>query len=93
MLALQERFGGRVLPVSARVMSDGMLRFLAFAAALLEPPLLDEVGDRGISILVRRMARSAPEGMSSVPFAMTVTRPELPSAARSGSTRSDRRLG
>jgi energy-coupling factor transporter ATP-binding protein EcfA2 len=42
ILTLRERFGGRSVPVSARVMSDGMLRFLAFAAALLEAPELDE---------------------------------------------------
>ncbi|MCK9249346.1 MAG: ATP-binding protein [Solirubrobacteraceae bacterium] len=42
MLAIRERFGDRDVPFPARVMSDGMLRFLAFAAALLEAPALDE---------------------------------------------------
>jgi predicted ATPase len=42
IIALEERLGRRCVPVSARVMSDGMLRFIAFATALLEAPLLDE---------------------------------------------------
>ena len=41
MIALLERFEENDRPFSARVMSDGMLRFLAFAAALLEPALID----------------------------------------------------
>jgi predicted ATPase len=41
MIALLERFEESDRPFSARVMSDGMLRFLAFAAALLEPTLID----------------------------------------------------
>jgi predicted ATPase len=48
ILALEERFGDRSVPVSARVMSDGMLRFLAFAAALLEAPLVGQ--DAGLDI-------------------------------------------
>ncbi|MEJ7784058.1 MAG: ATP-binding protein [Solirubrobacteraceae bacterium] len=36
MLTLRERFGDQEVRFPARVMSDGMLRFLAFAAALLE---------------------------------------------------------
>lgn len=54
ILALEERFDGASVPVSARVMSDGMLRFLAFAAALLEEPLIghDAAGDRGLTMLV-----------------------------------------
>ncbi len=38
ILTLRERFGQAEVPVSGRVMSDGMLRFIAFAAALLEAP-------------------------------------------------------
>ncbi len=38
MLTVHERFAGREVPFPARVMSDGMLRYLAFAAALLEAP-------------------------------------------------------
>lgn len=41
ILALHERYAGRDHPVSARMMSDGMLRYMAFAAALLEAPLTD----------------------------------------------------
>jgi predicted ATPase len=54
ILALVERVDGASVPVSARVMSDGMLRFLAFAAALLEEPLLghDAAADRGRTMLV-----------------------------------------
>jgi predicted ATPase len=54
ILALEERFDGASVSVSARVMSDGMLRFLAFAAALLEEPLLghDAAADRGRTTLV-----------------------------------------
>lgn len=44
IIALQERQGNRSVPVSARVMSDGMLRFVAFAAALLGAPLAGEDG-------------------------------------------------
>lgn len=47
ILTLRERFGGEAVPVSARVMSDGMLRFLAFAAALLEAPEVDDEPTRG----------------------------------------------
>lgn len=43
ILTLREQFGGEDVPISGRVMSDGMLRFLAFAAALLEAP---EVSDK-----------------------------------------------
>ena len=39
IIALDERRGNSNVPVSARVMSDGMLRFLAFATALLEADL------------------------------------------------------
>lgn len=42
IIALDERRGKSNVPVSARVMSDGMLRFLAFATALLEAPLLEQ---------------------------------------------------
>ncbi len=42
ILALEERLGRKAVPVSARVVSDGMLRFLAFATALLGAPLLDQ---------------------------------------------------
>lgn len=56
IIALQERSGRRSVPVSARVMSDGMLRFIAFATALLESPLLDGVDadahDAGHTMLV-----------------------------------------
>lgn len=45
IIALDERRGRSNVPVSARVMSDGMLRFLAFATALLEAPLLDQEDD------------------------------------------------
>ncbi|MDQ3632136.1 MAG: ATP-binding protein, partial [Actinomycetota bacterium] len=38
MLSLRERFGKHEVVFPGRVMSDGMLRFLAFAAALLEAP-------------------------------------------------------
>lgn len=49
MLALRERFGGQDVRFSGRVMSDGMLRFLAFAAALLEAPELASDGGPGAS--------------------------------------------
>lgn len=38
IVSLRETFGPEEYAVSGRVMSDGMLRFLAFAAALLEAP-------------------------------------------------------
>lgn len=54
IIALEERQGPRSVPVSARVMSDGMLRFMAFAAALLGAPLAtDEAGaEEGHTMLV-----------------------------------------
>lgn len=47
VLALEERQGKKSVPVSARVMSDGMLRFLAFATALLGAPLIGADGADG----------------------------------------------
>lgn len=41
MLTLDERFAGQRHPVSARMMSDGTLRFLAILVALLQAPTLD----------------------------------------------------
>lgn len=38
MLTIHERIGGRERPVSARLMSDGTLRFLSMAAAMLDTP-------------------------------------------------------
>lgn len=52
VIALQERLGRRSVPVSARVMSDGMLRFIAFAAALLEAPLIGDDEDADPTTLV-----------------------------------------
>ena len=52
MLVLRERFDGTEVPFSARVMSDGMLRFLAFAAALLEAPTLEEASDAAPNTLL-----------------------------------------
>lgn len=52
VIALHERFGGGSYPVSARLMSDGMLRFIAFAAALLEAPLTDEAVAEAQTMLV-----------------------------------------
>jgi energy-coupling factor transporter ATP-binding protein EcfA2 len=52
MLVLRERFEDVDVPFSARVMSDGMLRFLAFAAALLEAPVLEEATDAAPNTLL-----------------------------------------
>jgi predicted ATPase len=54
IIALEERLGRRNVPVSARVMSDGMLRFLAFATALLEAPLRadEDTAETGQTTLV-----------------------------------------
>lgn len=53
IIALEERQGRRCVPVSARVMSDGMLRFVAFATALLSAPLATEEGsEEGYTMLV-----------------------------------------
>jgi len=41
MLALSESFAGKARAVSARVMSDGSLRFLAILVALLQAPTTD----------------------------------------------------
>jgi predicted ATPase len=42
MLAVTECLGGEKHSLSARLMSDGMLRFLAFATALLEAPRVED---------------------------------------------------
>lgn len=42
MVTIEERLGGQKAPVPARLMSDGTLRFLAIAAAMLDTP--DEDG-------------------------------------------------
>ncbi len=42
LLTLEERAGRRPVKISARQMSDGMLRFLAFGTALLSAPPLEE---------------------------------------------------
>jgi energy-coupling factor transporter ATP-binding protein EcfA2 len=47
ILTLREQFGAAEVPVSGRVMSDGMLRFIAFAAALLEAPELTDEQSTG----------------------------------------------
>lgn len=47
IIALEERLGRKAVPVSARVVSDGMLRFVAFATALLGAPLLDQETEGG----------------------------------------------
>lgn len=52
MLVVRERFADVDVPFSARVMSDGMLRFLAFAAALLESPRIDEADDGSANTLL-----------------------------------------
>lgn len=52
IIALHEHFDTGNQPVSARLMSDGMLRFIAFAAALLEAPLADEAAGQAQTMLV-----------------------------------------
>jgi predicted ATPase len=52
IIALREHFGTGTYPVSARLMSDGMLRFIAFAAALLEAPLADGAATEAQTMLV-----------------------------------------
>jgi predicted ATPase len=52
IIALREHFGADSYPVSARLMSDGMLRFIAFAAALLEAPLSEEAAADAQTMLV-----------------------------------------
>jgi len=47
ILTLREQFGDALIDVSGRVMSDGMLRFLAFAAALLEAPEVTDAQSTG----------------------------------------------
>ena len=51
MIAMRERTGRTKAIVSARLMSDGMLRFLALSAALLEEPTSFD-GVRGQRVLV-----------------------------------------
>jgi ABC-type lipoprotein export system ATPase subunit len=52
IIALREHFETGNQPVSARLMSDGMLRFIAFAAALLEAPLAEEAAGQAQTMLV-----------------------------------------
>ena len=54
MISLRERAGSsrKSVVVSARLMSDGMLRFLALSAALLEePPSFDEIPGRRVLVV------------------------------------------
>jgi energy-coupling factor transporter ATP-binding protein EcfA2 len=52
IIALHEHFDRGSYPISARLMSDGMLRFIAFAAALLEAPLAGEAPAEAQTMLV-----------------------------------------
>jgi energy-coupling factor transporter ATP-binding protein EcfA2 len=52
IIALREHFDTGNQPVSARLMSDGMLRFIAFAAALLEAPLVEGAATEAQTMLV-----------------------------------------
>jgi ABC-type cobalamin/Fe3+-siderophores transport system ATPase subunit len=52
VIALKEQRGRRTYVVPVRQMSDGMLRFIAFAAALLEAPLTEEAASRAQETLV-----------------------------------------
>jgi predicted ATPase len=52
IIALHEHVGASSYPISARLMSDGMLRFIAFAAALLEAPLAEEAAAEAQTMLV-----------------------------------------
>lgn len=53
MVAIQERIGSKVQPMPARLMSDGTLRFLAIAAALLDRS--QSAGGTDDSIASRRL--------------------------------------
>lgn len=44
MATVKERIGGAVRPMPARLMSDGTLRFLAIAAAILDTPVSGSTG-------------------------------------------------
>lgn len=56
IIALREHFDAGYHPVSARLMSDGMLRYIAFATALLEAPLDEEAGtDAQIMLVIEEL--------------------------------------
>jgi predicted ATPase len=63
MLAVTECLAGEKHSLSARLMSDGMLRFLAFATALLEAPRVDEA--------------AAPDGVGGSPGQTTLVIEEV----------------
>jgi predicted ATPase len=63
MLAVTECLGGEKHSLSARLMSDGMLRFLAFATALLEAPRVEEA--------------AAPDGIGGSPGQTTLVIEEV----------------
>src|SRR5690606_35558290 len=45
MITIHEKIGNQVLPIPARLMSDGTLRFLAIAAGLLDAPPVEPLDD------------------------------------------------
>lgn len=63
MLAVTECLAGEKHSLSARLMSDGMLRFLAFATALLEAPRVEEA--------------AAPDGIGGSPGQTTLVIEEV----------------
>lgn len=55
MLTIDERIGGQVRSVPARLMSDGTLRFLSMAAAMLDAPVRDGEGSAGRVLVIEEL--------------------------------------
>lgn len=55
MLTIDERIGGQVRSVPARLMSDGTLRFLSMAAAMLDAPPSDEESSLGRVLVIEEL--------------------------------------
>lgn len=55
MLTIDERIGGQVRSVPARLMSDGTLRFLSMAAAMLDAPPSDQQGSPGRVLVIEEL--------------------------------------
>jgi len=55
MITLEERIGDRSRPIPARLMSDGTLRFLAIAAAMLDTPADDAEAESGRLLVVEEL--------------------------------------
>ena len=82
MVAIQERIGPKVRPMPARLMSDGTLRFLAIAAALLDRSQSASVADDSIASERLLVVEEIENGLHPSQAALLLNR--LKASARAG---------